>query len=242
MIVSQQVELACRSSDNGAFDTCVARCRELAPDRVEYAVSRSLLASVYRQVGRHDLAQPFDEQGIRPQVPDALGQVMCRCGLAADRVGVGDLAGARSALRRAESAMAELGASHWATRWFDPWITHAWIGAEICLLADEPDRAAAVLRPFVQIKPRQVRNTRWPFERAKTLLFLGVSQRCAGQRAEATASLELSARIAAHAQLAPLLVPAVEQLAVLDPARAQQWTAPVERARSHLQRHTPPGL
>jgi len=240
--VSQQVELACRAADRGSFDRAVAVCLQVDGARTEYAACRSILGSVYRQVGRHDLAGPFDAAGLAAEVQDPVGLSMCLLGLAADAVGAGDAAGARAALGRAEEGLAAVRAWHWASRWIDPWLTHAWVRAEVHLLEGDAAGAAAVLEPFADVRPRATPGTRWPHERAKTLLFLGVAQRCAGDPGAAVPRLRAAVGISAEEGLSPLLVPAFEQLSQLDPAAAQPFSAACARARTVLEAHRPPGL
>lgn len=234
----QQVELACRAADHGRFDTAVILASAVADDRREYAACRSLLASIYRQGGRHDMAAGYDIAGLRQGPQDDLGRAMCALGAAADRVGVADLAGAREALVAADRAVDQVPADHWAGRWFEPWLTQAWVAAEVSLLADDPAGAVRILLPFARIRPRTVPPPRWPFERAKTWLFLGVAQRCAGL--DAADSLLAAVRIAAQAQLAPLLVPAWQQLRLVDPAAAAPFGVRAAGAADLLAQHRPP--
>jgi hypothetical protein len=237
--VSQQIELACRAADRGAFDEAVRISGHVAPDRLEFAASQALIASVYRQVGRHEQAQRHDEAGLAAPHPDPLGRAMCRLGLTADRIGVGDALGAREALSEAALAVVQVPAWHWAGRWFDPWLTEAWVRAELHLLADEPVAAVADLEPFAAVKPRATPNTRWPYERAKTLLFLGVAQRCAGS-AEAAGTLAQAADLCLSAGLDPLLLPAVRQLQEVDPAAAGPLGPAVAAAVRRMRQHRPP--
>ena len=237
--MSQQVEVACRAADTGVFDKAVRTCALVVPDEPEFAACQALIASVYRQVGLHQSAQAFDERGLRAPAHDDLGRAMCSLGLAADLVGVGDRAGARAALAAAAPAVAEVPAWHWGARWFDPWLTEAWVAAEVHLLSDEPDAAVRVLQPFADMKPRTNPTTRWPFERAKTLLFLGVAERCVGQP-DAAGHLTVAARMCQEAGLDPLLLPAVEQLATLDPLQAAAYDSAVAAARRRMLRHRPP--
>jgi hypothetical protein len=239
--MAQQVELACLAADHGAFDAAVSVCSTVPESRRDYAACQSLIASVYRQLGRHALAEPFDAAGLAAQQADPLGVAMCSLGLAADAIGLAD-PDVERALRRAEAAVRQVPPDHWATRWFDPWLTHAWVEAEVGLLRDDPMRAVAVLQPFAFERLHGSPHTRWPHERAKTWLFLGVAQRCAGQSDAALDSLSRAVRISAQAALRPLLVPAVEQLALLDPEQARQWEASAHQARRYLRRHLPSGL
>ena len=237
--MSQQVELACRAADHGEFDEAVRISGHVAEDRLEFAASQALIASVYRQVGRHQQAQRHDEAGLAAPEPDPLGRAMCRLGLAADRIGVGDEPGAREALEVAALAVAQVPAWHWAGRWFDPWLTEAWVRAELHLLVDEPAAAVADLEPFARAKPRATPNTRWPYERAKTLLFLGVAQRCAGS-AEAAGTLAAAADLCLSGGLDPLLLPAAQQLQEVDPGAAQPLRPAVAAAVRRMRQHRPP--
>ncbi len=239
--MAQQVELACRAADTGRFDEALRLCAGVGPERIEYSACRALAASIYRQSGRHDLAEPLDDQALAAPRPDELGRAMAALGLVADRVGAADAPGARSGLLRAREELAQVPPSHWAGRWFDPWLTAAWVSAEVSLLAGDPASAVAELLPLAGVRPRAVANTRWPHERAKTLLFLGVAQRCAGQPAAAADNLARAIGIAVDAGLAPLVVPAVEQLAELDEGAAQRYREPLAQARATLRRHLPPG-
>ena len=94
--MSQQIELACGYADRGSFDTAVKICRGIDPSRTEHAAALSLIASVLRQLGRHDLALGLDELGASSD--DLLGRSMCRLGTVADHVGAGDPVAAPHAL------------------------------------------------------------------------------------------------------------------------------------------------
>jgi hypothetical protein len=238
--VSQQVELACRAADRGQFDEAVRIGSRVAPDRLEFAACQALIASVYRQVGQHRQAQEHDEAGLAAPVPDDLGRAMCRLGLVADRIGVGDAEGAAEALGEAARAVAQVPAWHWAGRWFDPWVTEAWVRAEWHLLRDEPAAAAADLQPFADTKARATRNTRWPHERAKTLLFLGVAQRCSADGA-AAGTLAAAAELCLAAGLDPLLPPTVQQLREVDPTAAESLHSATAAAVRRMRQHRPPG-
>ncbi len=240
MTVSQQIELACRAADRGRFDEAVRLCRQIPEHRLEFSASRALLASVYRQAGRHDLALPYDEEGLASGVPDPLGAAMCRLGLAADRIGAGDLAAARADWTAAQDHLASVARAHWAVRWFDPQLTRAWVGAELGLMADRPAEGVALLEPFLSVRRDASPTTRWHFEYAKTLLFLGVSQRCCGMAEPAVDNLAKAARVSAAEGLAALLVPIVAELRGLDPERAREWDGAIGRAREVLERHRPP--
>ena len=238
--MSAQVELACRAADRGRFDAAVRISAAVSPDRQEFAACQALIASVYRQVGRHQQAQRFDEVGLDAPVADALGLAMCRLGLAADRIGVGDGAGAAEALEEAARAVAQVPAWHWAGRWFDPWVTQAWVSAELHLLRDDPQAAVADLLPFASVKARDTPNTRMPVERAKTLLFLGVAQRCSGETAAAAATLAAAADRCLAAGLDPLLLPAVQQLGQVDAEAAERLRPAAAAAAARMGRHRPP--
>jgi hypothetical protein len=236
--VSQLIEVACRAADRGWFDVAVATSQAVPVDARERPAALSLIASVHRQLGDHAAAEAFDREGVDGRVADPLGTTMCRIGLAADRVGAADAVGAGRALQTADLALSALPPWHWATRWFDPWLTRAWVAAEIALLSNDPLLAVAELEPFALARPDLVPTTRAAHERAKTLLFLGVAERTAGlpQGAE---HVRGAARVAAQADLAPLLVPCAELLAELDPDRADQWQDVAHRARARIAAHRP---
>lgn len=236
--MSQQIELACGYADRGAFDTAVEICGGVDPSRMEHAAALSLIASIYRQVGRHDVAAGFDDVGTAAS--DPLGRSMCRLGRVADHVGAGEAGLAAEALAAADAAIAEVKPWHWATRWFDPWLTRAWVAAEVELLGARPDAAVAALEPFAAVKPRATRNTRWPHERAKTLLFLAVARRECGDTGRARDDVLRAVEISARARLAPLLLASLPVLGDLDPDAAAGYRPEGAVALRLVERHAPP--
>jgi hypothetical protein len=70
-------------------------------------------------------------------------------------------------------------------------------------------------------------------------LVLGVAERCVGQP-DAAAHLTVAAQMCREAGLDPLLLPAVEQLATLDPLQAAAYDSAVAAARRRMLRHRPP--
>lgn len=238
--MSQLIETACSAADRGWFDAAQQSIAAVPESARERSAALSLLASIHRQLGAHDVARVHDLQGCSGAAADPLGVAMCRIGLAADLVGAADAEGAERTLRGADSDLAGLSPSHWAVRWFDPWLTRAWVEAEIALLSDEPARAAALLEPFLLPRSGQA-NTRAAHERAKTLLFLGIAERTAGQPEPAHEHLRQAARTAARADLAPLLIPIAEAMALAEPERAATWDTVATRARSRIAAHLPTG-
>ncbi len=238
--MTQHLELATRSADRGWFDVAVRLCSKIPPTRLDFAAANAVTASVYRQAGRHDLAETYDRQGL-VGTEDPSGQALCELGLVANQIGRGDAAAARRQWARAAPIARQVAPGHWAARWFDFPVTLAWIDAELGLLADDPDRAVVALAPFA-FPPRAGSSGRRYYEYAKTLLFLGVAWRCCGEEAEARSTLQSAAAICRSAGFTALLCPAAEQLAELDPKSADAWNAECERSREHLARHQPPGL
>lgn len=235
----QVIEVSCQLADRGRFDEALRLIRSLAETAREYAAGLALQASIWRQVRRHDLAEQLDLAGLKPRVPDALGTTMCALGLAADRVGQGDAQAATELLQRGDAALADLAPWHWATRWFDPWVTRSWVAAEVFLLTDQPDRAVIELEQWRDSPMPKVPNTRWPYERAKTLLFLGVAELTAGDRDRAQSDLQAAAELAIRAGYVPLILPIAELLAELQPERTEFWQGQVRAAKAQLARHEP---
>ncbi len=70
------------------------------------SLAASTLASHYRQLGRHLDARQWDERAAALAGDDVEAGFDARLGLAADAVGVGDLAAARAGLTAARAGLA----------------------------------------------------------------------------------------------------------------------------------------
>lgn len=149
------------------------------------SLAASTLASHYRQLGRHADALGWDGRAAELAGDDPEASFDARLGLAADAVGLGDLATARRRL----AAAAGCDATHTATR---PVASHStspppapggwrqavrcgWVETEIALLAGDPVEA---IRP-AEAGLAVARTAAAPRHVAKCLLFLGAARHVA---------------------------------------------------------------
>lgn len=180
-----------------------------APEEPERRLFASLaaatLGSVYRQLGRHAEGRVNDDRALElaGDAPEACFDAVL--GLAADSVGLGEVAVAEAALAEAAS-LAEGRGDWWRQR-----VRLQWVRAEVALLADRADDAVASASAAVALAeasgaPRHV---------AKGLLFSGVAQVQRGDLDEAAGSLRRAATLAESLGCIPLVWPARAVLGAL---------------------------
>jgi tetratricopeptide (TPR) repeat protein len=165
--------------------------------RVLAALSAATVASVHRQLGRHAVAQGYDETALAGSQGRGEAGFDALLGLAADAVGLGDEATAAGRLAEA-SGLAEGRSDWWRQR-----VRLGWVRAEIELLGGRPDEAIAAAQASVEL----AEHSGAPRHVAKGLLFLGVSQVEAGRPGEAAATLRRAALLAESLGTLPLLWP-----------------------------------
>ncbi len=191
---------------------------DAAPERALFAaLACTTIASVHRQLGRHEAARLKDQEALRlaGDSPEALFDA--RLGLAADAVGLDDPLTSRAELERAE-AIAEGRSDWWRQR-----VRVLWVRAELALLTGDPATAATAAEDAVTLAeasgaPRHV---------AKSLLFHGVAQVQNGDLEDAGTTLRRAATLAESLGTLPLLWPSRAVLgALVEP------NAPQESARS----------
>lgn len=155
----------------GAWDRALAGARPLARAATDPGIrARASLtvASVLRQTGRHAEAVPFDRRAFT-LARDLDQRAHALIGLAADAVGAGDAAGCASWLAQAASCTRP---EAWRAG-----VRLGWVVAEHRLLVDRPGEAIAPAAAAATIAAR-AGATR---HEAKSLLFLGVAMRTAGE-------------------------------------------------------------
>jgi tetratricopeptide (TPR) repeat protein len=170
---------------------------EPAEGKVLAALSGATVASVHRQLGRHSVAQGYDEMALAGSAGSGEAGFDALLGLAADAVGQGDGQAATGRLAEA-AALAEGHVEWWRQR-----VRLGWVRAEIALLAGRPDEAAAAAHEAVEL----AEHSGAPRHVAKGLLFLGVSQVEAGRTEEAAATLRRAALLAESLGTLPLQWP-----------------------------------
>ena len=141
------------------------------------ALASATVASVHRQLGRHAVAQGYDERALEGS--DGAGEAGfdALLGLAADAVGLGD-AGAASTRLAEAAALAGGRAEWWRQR-----VRLGWVRAEVALLEGRPEDAVSAATEAVDL----AEHSGAPRHVAKGLLFLGVAQLEAGRPDEAAA-------------------------------------------------------
>lgn len=165
--------------------------------KVLAALCGSTVASVHRQLGRHAVAQGYDEMALGRSDGSGEAGFDAVLGLAADAVGLGDEEVAAGRLAEA-AALAEGHVEWWRQR-----VRLGWVRAEIALLGGSPDEAATAAQQAVEL----AEHSGAPRHVAKGLLFLGVSQVEAGRADEAAATLRRGALLAESLGTLPLQWP-----------------------------------
>ncbi len=165
-----------------------------AETRLFGALACAALASVERQLGRHDDAREHDLRGL------ALGtglddpEVECELGLASDAVGLGELGEARARLAAAEPRVGDR-----AERWRYA-VRLDWVRAEVALLADDAGEATLSAAAAVE----RAERARAPRHVATGLLFQGVAE-LHDPAVDAAATLRRAATLAEGLGALPLV-------------------------------------
>jgi hypothetical protein len=163
--------------------------------RLFAALAAATAASVHRGLGRHSTAADLDGRGLA--LTDGPGEAAFDCvlGLTTDAVGVDDLTTAQKWFASSESILAGRGGDWWRQR-----VRLEWARAEIALLIDEPQQAAAAAAVAVA----GAEGARAPRHVAKSLLFQGVAELQAGSD-DAIATLRRAASLAEGLGAIPLI-------------------------------------
>lgn len=192
--------------------------------RVLAALAGATVASVHRQLGRHAVAQGYDEMAWEGSGGQGEAGFDAALGLAADAVGLGDQETASARLAEA-TGLAEGHVEWWRQR-----VRLDWVRAEVALLESRPEDAAESASAAVDLAERSGA----PRHVAKGLLFLGVAQVEAGRVPEATATLRRGALLAESLGTLPLQWPVRAVLGALvaesDPAESERCLASARRA------------
>jgi tetratricopeptide (TPR) repeat protein len=168
-----------------------------AENRVLAALASATVASVHRQLGRHGVAQGYDERALEGSEGAGEAGFDALLGLAADAVGLGD--GGTAAARLAEAAaLAEGRAEWWRQR-----VRLGWVRAEVALLDGRPEAAVTAAHEAVDL----AEHSGAPRHVAKGLLFLGVGQLEAGRPEEAAGVLSRAGLLAESLGTLPLQWP-----------------------------------
>jgi hypothetical protein len=145
------------------------------------SLALSALGSAARQRGRYQRAAELDAAALAAAGTDVEARADALVGLTADAIG----AGAREVAQRRWAALAEVAGTSWRTT-----VRCGWVAAELSLLSDLPETAAAAANRAV----RCAEMAQAPRHLAKSLLFYGVSVREVARR-QAVAPLFRSAAV-----------------------------------------------
>ena len=166
--------------------------------RVLSALAGATVASVHRQLGRHGVAQGYDEMALSGSERHGEAGFDALLGLAADAVGLGD----------AETASARLGRGGRAGRGARPSGGASACGWAGCAPRSRCCRAGPGTRWAARGRPSSWQSRRGrPAHVAKGLLFLGIAQLQADRAAEAAAILRRAALLAESLGTLPLQWP-----------------------------------
>lgn len=185
--------------------------------RLFSSLAAATLASVQRQLGRHQDGLEWDQWALRLAAGAPEATFDATLGLAADAIGLGNAAQARLHLDAAADHVGE------RSDWWRQRVRLDWVRAELALLTDRPQQAvqhaaAAVALAEMSGAPRHV---------AKGTLFTGVALLQAGDLESAAVSLRRAAGLAESLGATPLVWPARAMLGALI-----SGTAPAEGAKA----------
>jgi hypothetical protein len=176
-----------------------------AESRVLGALASATVASVHRQLGRHTVAQGYDEGALEGSGGTGEAGFDALLGLAADAVGLGDAGTAAGRLDEASTLCGDR-ADWWRQR-----VRLGWVRAEVALLEGRPEDAFTAAHEAVDL----AEHSGAPRHVTKGLLFQGVAQVEAGHLAEAAALLRRAGLLAESLGTLPLQWPARAVLGAL---------------------------
>jgi tetratricopeptide (TPR) repeat protein len=176
-----------------------------AERRLFSSLAAATLASVARQLGRHEEARGLDQRALDLAGEAAEARFDAVLGLAADAVGLEQVTEAVAALADA-ATLADGRGDWWRQR-----VRLDWVRAEVALLRNRPDEA--VTRAAMAVTLAEASGA--PRHVAKGLLFGGVAQVQTGETDEAAVTLRRAATLAESLGAVPLVWPARAVLGAL---------------------------
>jgi tetratricopeptide (TPR) repeat protein len=196
------------------LDPLVAGDRS-AESRMLSALASATVASVHRQLGRHTVAQGYDERALEGSEGTGEAGFDALLGLAADAVGLGDHGTATTRLAEA-AALAGGRAEWWRQR-----VRLGWVRAEVALLEERSEDAITAASEAIDL----AEQSGAPRHVAKGLLFLGVAQLEAGRPGDAAGVLRRAGLLAESLGTLPLQWPVRAVLGALLAADAPEESA-----------------
>ncbi len=187
------------------------------------ALAGASLGSIRRQLGRHTEARELDQRGLALTEGTGEAAFACLLGLAADAVGLGEVAVAHENADQAEALLPDR-----PTEWWRQRVRLDWVRAEIALLEEDPETAVDAAEAAVE----RAERSRAPRHVAKSLLFQGVAQIQNGDL-EGAAALRRAATLAEGLGALPLVWPSRALLgALLDGSDDAESSASLGAART----------
>ena len=205
-------------------------------DKVLAALASATVASVHRQLGRHTVAQGYDERALQDSEGQGEAGYDALLGLCTDAVGQNEAATAVARLREAEALVAG-GLDGWRQA-----VRLDWVRAEVALLEGRPEDAVAAAHRAVEL----AEHSGAPRHVAKSLLFLGVGELESGRVPEAAAVLRRAGLLAESLGTLPLQWPVRAVLGALlagdDPVESARCLTSARRAAAAIAEDLPPDL
>lgn len=207
-----------------------------AEQRLFAALSSATIASVHRQLGRHQVARDADRTAL--ELSDGTGEAAfdAEVGLAADAVGLEDLDEAIERATRAANLVPDRAEEWWRQR-----VRLGWVQADIALLEGRAAEAAGVASAAVD----RAEDARAPRHVAKSLLYLGLAQ-VSGDDPEAAQTLRRAATLAESLGCIPLAWPSRALLGALvadtDATESDRSLAAARSAVLAIAGDLPPGV
>jgi tetratricopeptide (TPR) repeat protein len=201
----------------GALDVLAPLVTEsaTAESRMLGALAAATTASVHRQLGRHDVAQGYDETALAGSGGAGEAAFDANLGLASDAVGLGESEAAETHLATATALVAD------HQGWWRQRVRLGWVRCEVALLAGDPEAALGPVQESVDL----AEQSGAPRHVAKGLLFHGVALVEAGRPDEAAAVLRRAGLLAESLGTLPLLWPVRAVLGALLAADSPEVSA-----------------
>jgi tetratricopeptide (TPR) repeat protein len=222
----------------GALDVLAPLVTEsaTAESRMLGALAAATTASVHRQLGRHDVAQGYDETALAGSGGAGEAAFDANLGLASDAVGLGESEAAETHLAAASALVAD------HQGWWRQRVRLGWVRCEVDLLGGNPEAALGPVQESVDL----AEQSGAPRHVAKGLLFHGVALVEAGRPDEAAAVLRRAGLLAESLGTLPLLWPIRAVLGALlaadSPEESAQALESARRAAAAIAEELPEPL
>lgn len=204
--------------------------------KVLAALAGATVASVHRQLGRHTIAQGYDERALKDSDGQGEAGFDALLGLCTDAIGQNAAEVAEGWLQEAEALVAG-GLDGWRQR-----VRLDWVRAEVALLSGRGEDAVIAAQAAVEL----AEHSGAPRHVAKGLLFQGVAELEAGRVTDAAVVLRRAGLLAESLGALPLVWTARAVLGALlsgeDQQESDRALASARRAAAAIAENLPPDL